>query len=114
MPDKISTANAEHYLWGRGCYGWHLVKEEQLSVIQESVPPGQAEAAHYHKRANQFFFVLSGEASLEVDQKLHKLGPNQGLYIPSGSHHQLRNEAQTELVFLVISTPKSHGDRIEV
>ena len=33
-----SLANAEHYVWGDGCDGWHLLKHPDLSVIQERVP----------------------------------------------------------------------------
>jgi len=39
----ISKLTAEHYLWGNGCDGWHLVKNPQLSVIQELTPAGTAE-----------------------------------------------------------------------
>jgi len=33
----ISTDNAEHYIWGDGCDGWHLVKTSTLSVIKERI-----------------------------------------------------------------------------
>ncbi|PKF76460.1 cupin domain-containing protein, partial [Vibrio sp. vnigr-6D03] len=33
----ISRENAEHYVWGERCDGWHLVKSTSLSVIQEKV-----------------------------------------------------------------------------
>lgn len=41
---KISKANAEHYLWGGDCDGWHLVKSQGLSVIHERMP-GRRRAA---------------------------------------------------------------------
>jgi hypothetical protein len=34
----ISRDNAEHYFWGTGCDGWHLVRESGLSVIEECMP----------------------------------------------------------------------------
>jgi hypothetical protein len=37
----VSLENAEHYNWGGACDGWHLLKSAALSVIQESVPPGE-------------------------------------------------------------------------
>ena len=36
----IDRGTAEHYTWGDGCDGWHLVKGADLSVIQERMPPG--------------------------------------------------------------------------
>jgi hypothetical protein len=57
----VSIETAEHYTWGDGCDGWHLVKSQTLSVIQELVPPGCGEIQYYHKRSEQlslFFRVL--------------------------------------------------------
>lgn len=108
-----SSDDAEHYVWGGQCDGWHLVKSPALSVIQERVPPGGAEHRHLRCRAEQFFFVLDGIATLEADGVVHQLEGGQGLHVAAGTPHLLRNEAQTDLVFLVTSTPPSHGDRVE-
>lgn len=110
----ISTHNAEHYRWGQQCDGWHLVKTDRLSIIQEHVPAGGAEVRHHHEKANQFFFVLSGQATLEVDGKIHTLHAEEGLYVRAGVPHQLRNDSSTPLRFIVTSSPPSHGDRIEI
>lgn len=107
----ISKENAQHYSWGEGCEGWHLIKTPELSVIQERVPPGCSEQRHSHRHAQQFFFVLSGRATLEVDGLIHALGAHQGLYVPAGLPHQLMNKSAVDLVFTVTSTPPSHGDR---
>ncbi len=110
--DAISKKNAEHYLWGKICDGWHLLKSPGLSVIQELVPPGGAEARHYHERAQQFFFVLAGEAVMETGNEEVVLGPKQGLAVPPGTPHRLLNRGSKDLAFLVISAPPSHGDRV--
>jgi mannose-6-phosphate isomerase-like protein (cupin superfamily) len=107
----IHIENAEHYTWGGCCDGWHLVRAPGLSVIQERVPPGGQEQRHAHAQARQFFFVLTGQAVLEVDGQAHVLGPHTGLEVPPGRPHQLRNETAGDLSFLVISQPPSHGDR---
>lgn len=107
----VSKNNAQHYTWGDVCDGWHLAKTDALSVIQERVPHGAAEVRHYHNRAEQFFYVLSGQATMEVDGDLLKLTPNQGIHIPAGTPHQLSNRDIEDLQFIVVSTPPSHGDR---
>jgi len=108
-----STANGRHYVWGNGCDGWHLLERDDLSVIEEKVPPGAAESRHLHAQSRQFFYVLVGEATLEVDGEVHRLRAGEGLHVPPGAAHQLRNEGNMEIRFLVISAPKSHGDREE-
>ena len=110
----VSTENAEHYIWGNICDGWHLLKSSNLSVIQERVPPDGAEVRHYHGQAHQFFFVLSGEATMEIDDKKVVFGPQQGISVPPKTPHRLLNESKQDLSFIVVSSPMSHGDRILV
>lgn len=107
----ISKASAEHYTWGSGCDGWHLIKNSELSVIQERMPPGTSEVRHFHHRAQQFFYVLAGEAVMEVDERSVTLGAEKGIWIPAGMAHQMKNDSGGEVHFLVISQPPSHGDR---
>ncbi|MBT2118991.1 cupin domain-containing protein [Dyella sp. LX-66] len=107
----VSTANAPHYTWGQQCDGWHLLQGFDLSVIEECMPPGTAEVRHRHVRARQFFYVLEGEAVLELEGVAHRLAAREGLHVPPGAAHQMRNETDGELRFIVVSSPKSHGDR---
>lgn len=113
MATVVSQQSAEHYIWGEKCDGWHLVKSKNLSVIQERVPAGCYESRHFHQQAEQFFFILSGIATIELEEKVFTLTSNQGLHIPAGAKHQVSNQHQGDLVFIVTSTPPSHGDRFE-
>ncbi len=108
----ISSENAEHYAWGDGCAGWHLVKSRELSVIQERMPPGTFEARHFHASSRQFFYVLSGSAVIEVGGHREILNAREGIEIPPGIAHQIFNESGADVEFLVVSQPPSHGDRI--
>ena len=47
----ITLHTAEHYTWGQNCDGWHLVKRDEISVIQERVPTGGTEVLHFHEYA---------------------------------------------------------------
>jgi mannose-6-phosphate isomerase-like protein (cupin superfamily) len=114
QPRPVSRASAEHYTWGDRCDGWHLVKDEKLSVIEEQMPAGAGEVLHYHGRAQQFFFVLAGEAVMEVDGCEIRLAAREGLRILPGVPHQIRNKSREPVHFLVISQPPSHGDRVIV
>lgn len=111
LHQTISKETAEHYIWGGRCDGWHLLKTPELSVIQERMPPGTAEVRHAHHRAQQFFYVLSGQAVMELDGRSVRLSAGEGLWIPVGTPHQMKNESGEDVHFLVISQPPSHGDR---
>lgn len=111
---KISTLNAEHYHWGDACDGWHLLKQDNLSIIHEKMPPQTAEVRHYHVFSHQFFFLLNGELVIEKDGEETTIHPHQGIEIPAGIPHQVRNESQMPAEFLVTSQPPAHGDRVVV
>lgn len=107
-------SEAVRYSWGDGCDGWRLLQSAGLGVIVERVPAGASEVAHHHVRAEQFFYVLEGVAALELpDETLH-LQAGQGVHVPAGLVHRLFNPTQDAVDFLVISSPPTAGDRIEV
>lgn len=112
VPAPTSRATAPHYAWGQGCDGWHLAKAEGLSVIQERMPPGTSERRHFHERARQFFYVLEGTASFELEGRVHLLRPGEGIEVPPGAPHTMMNRSPGDLAFLVASAPPSHGDRV--
>jgi mannose-6-phosphate isomerase-like protein (cupin superfamily) len=113
MPiEAISRQTAEHYQWGTGCDGCHLVKTSDLSVIEESMPPGTSEVRHSHARARQFFYILEGEFTMEVDRQILTLRAGEGLEIAPGQPHQAMNRGSIPVRFLVISQPPSHADRV--
>ena len=110
-PVAVSRENAEHYRWGNDCDGWHLVKDPNLSVIEEFVPPGSAEVRHYHEKSQQFFYVLAGEVMMEIDGRSVLLHAGSGIRVLSGARHQISNPSSVAARFLVVSQPPSHGDR---
>jgi mannose-6-phosphate isomerase-like protein (cupin superfamily) len=109
---KISKNNAEHYTWGNQCDGWHLVNQKELSVIHERMPPQTSEIRHYHQHSRQFFFVLSGSPTLEVNGERFILTSQEGVEVPPHIPHQMFNESESAAEFLVISQPTSKGDRV--
>lgn len=108
---KVNKSSAEHYKWGTGCDGWHLVKNNDISIIYERMPGNTYEVRHYHNKARQFFFVLSGTATLEVDGERINLRPYEGYEVVPLVPHQMFNETDNEIEFLVTSQPTSKGDR---
>ena len=109
-----STENAEHYTWGAQCDGWQLLRSDSLSVIQERMPPGTSEQLHFHEHAQQVFYILSGTATFEVEGETKMVIPNQSIHIPAKTRHRIFNDGDLDLHFLVISEPKSRGDRVNL
>jgi len=110
----VSKDNAEHYTWGASCDGWHLLKSAELSVIHERMPPGSSEVRHYHNAARQFFFVLAGTVTFDIDGRRERLRLHESVEVAAGIAHQIFNESEQDVEFLVVSCPSSHSDRIVV
>ncbi len=96
---SISLATAEHYSWGQSCDGWHLVRNAALSVIEEQMPPGSSEVLHSHRSAQQFFFMLSGQLTIEVGYDEVELHAGEGLHIPPRVRHRISNTSGQWLAF---------------
>ncbi len=111
IPQPTSKKSGQHYTWGDACEGWHLVRAQNLSVLEERMPPGTSEERHWHARARQFFYVLAGTLTLEVEGTTHTLAARTGIELPPGTAHQACNRSTSDVEFLVISEPPSHGDR---
>jgi mannose-6-phosphate isomerase-like protein (cupin superfamily) len=108
----VSRENAEHYRWGVDCDAWHLVRDKNLAVIEEFMPPGAAEVRHHHEHAQQFFYILTGEVLMEIEGETTLVQAGTGIRIMPGIKHQVRNPSSEAVRFLVISQPPSRGDRI--
>ena len=103
-----------HYQWGNACDGWNFVDEPSLSVKQERMPAGTAEALHYHQYAQQFFFVLEGTATFEIDNETVIVNKLEGIHIKPEQQHRISNQSTTDLIFILSSQPNTAGDRINL
>ncbi|SFS06007.1 Cupin domain-containing protein [Granulicella pectinivorans] len=113
----ISRGTAEHYRWGGDhndvSDGWYLVRTPALNIIEERLPPAAFETRHYHKVSRQFFYVLEGELTMEIEHHVYVLKAGEGVEIAPGQAHQAANHSKQDLSILVTSQPPSHGDRYE-
>lgn len=110
----MSKHNAEHYVWGQNCDGWRLVDREERSIIHERMHPGTYEERHYHEKSSQFFFVLSGQMTIEIEGTEYTVNPHEGIEVLPKKPHQVFNKSAGDLEFIVTSTPNTRNDRVHV
>ena len=103
-----------HYKWGDDCYGWNFIDTDILSEKQELMPPDTAEQLHYHEKASQVFFILKGKATFTIDGVESVLKPEQGIEIKPGQKHFISNKENSDLEFILYSTPSTKNDRINI
>jgi mannose-6-phosphate isomerase-like protein (cupin superfamily) len=113
-PVQVDAADVERYDWGVACQAWRLLDDPSLSVNLEEVPPGSGERAHLHRNALQFFYMLSGSALIEFEGGCLRMEAGQGARVPPGCAHRFRNDGADTVRFLVISSPPTTADRVDL
>lgn len=58
--------------------------------------PGERIGEHYHPYSEEFLYLVRGELTLDLDGAPAPLAAGQGVYIPIGTRHRLRNTGAEE------------------
>lgn len=79
------------------------------SLAEATVPVGQPTERHYHKLSEEFYFILEGHGTMEIDGETQPVGPGDAILIPSGAWHQI-TASQTLRFLCSCAPPYSHDD----
>ena len=74
------------------------------SLAEATLEPGQATDRHYHRLAEEFYYIVEGTADMEVDGVRRSVGPLDAILIPPGAWHQIR-AGERRLRFLCCCAP---------
>ena len=85
---------------------------EQLAVNVRVLEPGMTHVppggdptrGHSHRTIEEIYFVLDGELTIKLGDDVLKLGPRDAVLIPAGTPRATRNDSDSEVAFLMIST----------
>lgn len=82
---------------------------QNQSLAEASLPVGRATDRHYHKLSEEFYFILEGAGSMEIDGETREVGPGDAILIPANAWHQIT--ATVDLRFLCCCAPPyAHED----
>ena len=82
---------------------------QNQSLAEARVAAGGRTERHYHKIAEEFYFVLEGAGEIELDGERRTVGSGDAILIPAGVWHTI--VATAPLRFLCCSAPPySHED----
>ena len=81
------------------------------SLAEATVPEGTATERHYHKKSEEFYFILEGSGTMEIDGESKPIDVGDAILIPPGAWHQITAESNSALKFLCCCAPPySHKD----
>jgi mannose-6-phosphate isomerase-like protein (cupin superfamily) len=86
---------------------------ESIMLFEETVPPGTKSTFHLHHDSDEVAYVLSGEVTIMIGDKVTVGGPGSCTFMPRGVPHCWKStDAETaRVVFLY--TPAKAGGLIE-
>ncbi len=94
--------------------GTQMGSIESHSLAQVVIHPGGASQPHFHRKTEESYLILSGQAELLIDGQEHTLSPGDAIVIQPSEMHQIRNKMNYDLVFLAVCVPAwSPGDSFE-
>ena len=79
------------------------------SLAEATLPPGAKTEEHCHPPNEEIYYILRGRGWMTLAGEGREVGPGDGILIPPGTWHTIRNIGQDPLVFLCCcSPPYSH------
>ena len=76
-----------------------------LAIFSQAVTPMSGPPLHRHSREDEWFYVLDGEITLEVDHQRVALRRGGSAFAPRGTAHTFQNFTNTAAEILIVVTP---------
>lgn len=95
----------------RELLGPATVPAQHQSLAEATLPAGQSTERHYHRVAEEIYFITAGSGRMELDGDVAEVGPGDAILIPPGAWHQITALGDSELRLLCCCAPPyAHDD----
>ena len=75
------------------------------SLAEATLPVGGATQAHYHPKAEEIYYILSGRGRMVIESESRDVKALDAIAIPPGARHRLTNTGEEPLVLLCCCAP---------
>lgn len=116
--EVISRNSSEPFITKDGSEIRSILDRTNSSAINQSLaeatlPPGAATEPHRHLYTEEIYYILRGAGRMMVGTEERDVGLGDGILIPPGTRHTIRNAGAEPLVFLCCCAPPySHEDTV--
>jgi mannose-6-phosphate isomerase-like protein (cupin superfamily) len=79
---------------------WEETGSKELCVGVGELDPGRVLGLHHHVGDAEFYYVLSGRATITVEDKEIDAAPGTAIYIPPSAKHKILNDGKEKFVMV--------------
>ena len=84
---------------------------QNQSLAEARIAAGNTTQRHFHRVAEEFYFILEGTAEMEIDGTTQTVNPGDAILIPPGAWHQITASKEAPVRLLCCCAPPySHED----
>jgi mannose-1-phosphate guanylyltransferase len=100
------------HLTGYRPWGSYTILEDQIGykIKKITVKPGRRLSLQKHYHRNEHWIVLSGSATVTIEDKTFIVNPNESTYIKAGQIHRLENKGKLPLVIIEAQVGEYTGE----
>lgn len=77
----------------------------EAAILHQTVPPMSGPPLHRHTREDEWFYILDGEITAEIDGQRTVLHAGDSAFAPRGTEHAFQNFGDGAAQMLVVLTP---------
>jgi len=89
-----------------------LYTGSHLQIVVMALPAGCDIGAEVHEDRDQFFRFEEGSGEVEIDDNRYSVGDGDGIVVPAGARHNVRNTGSGPLKLYTLYGPPEHKDGI--
>ena len=83
-----------------------LFSTDDALVDLYCIRPDQQQKVHSHMDFDKFYYVIDGEATVQIGGEVCRVGPGHVALARRGVDHGVRNDGASDLTLLVMMAPK--------
>ena len=75
------------------------------SLAEATLPPGGRTDRHHHKVSEEMYYLVEGQALMEIDGEERAVRAGDAILIPVGAWHQITNAGADDMRMIVTCAP---------
>lgn len=79
----------------------HYARDYKVKKI--TIFPGKELSMHVHRFRTEHWSVVSGTATIQLQDEIREYGQNESIFVPRGTPHQVANRSTEDLVIIEVS-----------